>query len=649
MPSLSAISLSNLSRNGASADTAGNRAIVVQVRRRVEQLQKASTDCLQELTLQLKRRVKASCMQRDRTFRSRLIRSGNRDAVEAHSLITEAVRRSLGKSYYDVQLLAGIELTRGRIVQMQTGEGKTITTALPAFRHALTGRGVHIATTNAYLAGRDFEELRPAFELLGMTVGLLPEEHVDEEKRRAYQCDLTFGTGFDFGFDFLRDQLSIRNRPQMPLGQEHVAKLLGYRRSVRKPLQRPHAFTVVDEADGVLVDEATMPLILSSSAGNEATPEVYALARQVADELRVDDDYTLDSTDKRLALTEEGWVESHASLNDRRLPLARPWSKYVLNALRAKLLLERDVDYVVLNGKVQIIDQHTGRIHPERSWRDGLHQAIETKEATEVTAESASDARVTRQRYFQLYDTIAGMTGTAIGVEQELKSFYGLMTVVIPTHRPCLRNTQKLRSFREDSCRNEAIVRETVEMNQQGRPVLVGTRTIRHSLRLSERLRESGLPHRVLNGVQDEEEASIVAQAGHFQAVTIATNMAGRGTDIRLEPASHKAGGLHVIGAEHNLSSRVDRQLAGRAARQGNPGSCRFFAAADDEIFAHDTQLAETIRARADGSGEFHQDLAHEVAAIQSQAELKHFEQRRQMVARDYWLDEILKTLTGVS
>ncbi len=642
---------SQLSQSQTPSLPKRHRVLVERIRDCATELQTHTAQQLRQLSDSLRQQAQLN-LQHSRTKRWSLVHRRRSESfhLQAFALIAEAVRRTLSKTYYDVQLMGGIELTQGRIVQMQTGEGKTLTTALPAFVHSLTGEGVHVATTNAYLARRDCEELRTAFELLGVRVGLLPDEHDDQQKRAAYSCDVTFGTGYEFGFDFLRDQLNLRNRPRLPLGLRHLTTLMGYRQYFAEPLQRQHVFCVIDEADSVLIDEATMPLILSTGSGIPARPEVYQLAHLVAEELREDADFTLHHTDRTIQLTDSGWQRVHEVLLDHPdLPLARHWSVYVRNALHARMLLQRDVDYVVLEGTIRIVDQHTGRIHSERTWRDGLHQAVECCEGVEITAETASDARITRQRYFQQYSRMAGMTGTAAGIEDELTRFYRLSTTVIPTHRPCLRETWPLRSFVESPARDAAIVREVLDLSQAGRPVLVGTRTIRHSKQLSQQLSEAGQSHTVLNGVQDEEEAQIVARAGQARSVTIATNMAGRGTDIQLPSESIRAGGLHVIGAEHNLSARVDRQLAGRAARQGHPGSCRFFAAADDELLAHDESVAERIRGNTDQNGECRNDCTDKLAAIQRRLELRQFQQRQSMVARDHWLDEVLRTLAGTA
>jgi len=568
--------------------------------------------------------------------------------TETLALAAEAVRRATGKRYYDVQLLGGIVLARGCVAEMQTGEGKTLTTLLPAATFALQGRGVHVATTNGYLAQRDCEELRPALALLGLTAGLLPEEHDESAKRQAYRQDVTFGTGYDFGFDFLRDQIALRARDREPLGARLFARMTGRGGARPEPLQRPPACAIIDEADSVLIDEGTMPLILSAPTGEPASRALLQRAAEVARSLTPEVDVDFDIPRRRFEFTAVGWQKLHAGQADIRAALRRPWAVYVENALRAERFLQRDVDYVVRDGAVQIVDPQTGRIHAERSWRDGLHQAVELLAAVEPTAERAADARVTRQRCFQRYPLLAGMTGTAGGVEAELQAFYRLPTVGIPTHRPCQRKQHPTRCFGSAAARDAAVVADAVAASRAGRPVLIGTRTILHSRLLSARLREAGLSHELLNGVQDRAEAEIVAQAGLSGAVTIATNMAGRGTDIRLDDRARAAGGLQVIAAEHHPSRRVDRQLAGRAGRQGDPGSSQVFASADDELFAlADSDLPARLRAACDAHGEAHVDCAREIRALQERLEQQGFAARREMVRRDLWLDGILESLAG--
>ena len=612
------------------------KTVIDAVRRRCDSLPSVSASRLLQLASELREHVTATNSRID-----------DRTLTEAFSLMTESVRRATGKVYYDVQLLGGLALARGAIAEMQTGEGKTLTTGLPAFAHSLTGRGVHVATTNAYLAERDRTELKPAFELLGLSVGLLPDEHDHPAKLEAYQSDITYGTGYEFGFDFLRDQIALRKQPEMRLGTRHLARVAGMRIPEAGLLQRGHTFAIVDEADSVLIDEATMPLILSMSIPDSAAFDLLTLAKRTADELIEDEHFIAEKANRTLEFTEQGWTALHEPLHrNASRGLKRPWSNYVEQALRAKLFLVHDVDYVIVDDEIQIVDQHTGRIHPERSWRDGLHQAIEIREGISMSPEKSSEGRVSRQHYFQHYDQLCGMTGTATGNEFEFREFYGLQVVKIPTHRPCRRRQDPSRFFSDGPSRDAAIADEVCRLHGSGQPVLVGTRTIRHSRQLAARLEAVGLPHAVLNGVQDEDEAAIVSRAGRARAVTIATNMAGRGTDIKPDARAVEAGGLHVIAAEHNTSRRVDRQLAGRAARQGDEGSVQFFVSADDELFiAGESSLPDRIRKTSGDHGESQTRFEDAVQRLQDHMERKHFERRREMVQRDNWMESVLETL----
>lgn len=569
------------------------------------------------------------------------------DMVQAFALMTLAIIRTQQIEFYDVQLLAGHILASGRVAEMQTGEGKTLTAGLPAYWGALTGEGVHVATTNAYLAERDCDELRPAFELLGMSVGFLPSDHEDQIKRHAYRCDITYGTGYEFGFDFLRDQMMFRNRPKLRLGSRHLSLISGQVLKEREPLQHAHAFAIIDEADSVLIDEATMPLVLSGPSAEQPDPAIYHLARKTADDLQPDVDMIITERTRTVEFTEAGWNTIHDVLNASGVTgLRRPWSEYIQQALRARLFLKRDVDYVVNGTEVHIVDQQTGRIHSERSWRDGLHQAVEICEGVPPSDERSSEARVSRQRYYQFYKQMSGLTGTASGSEPEFKSFYELSVVNIPTHRPSQRTQLPSRFFANSNQRDLALAEDVQRRQQTGQPILVGTRTIAHSKVLSNLLMEMRVPHTVLNGVQDETEAEIIGEAGEPGAVTIATNMAGRGTDIRIHPESLAAGGLHVVAAEHHASRRVDRQLIGRSARQGQPGSCQFFVSAEDEIFQiSETDLGEKIQADSQQNGESRKNFADDVKQLQDSLELQAHDRRKSMVQRDNWLESVLDTL----
>lgn len=560
--------------------------------------------------------------------------------IATFALVKEASRRAIGLVHYDEQLLAGIALSTGAIAEMQTGEGKTLASTLPAVLHALGGSGVHVATVNTYLAERDFQLLSPLYELLGLTVGYARDGDPPEEKRRAYSCDVTYATGYELGFDYLRDQVALRQQRRLPVGRRVRDGLRGI--SVASPaVQRGHAFVIIDEVDSVLIDEANTPLILSAPRhGQLSSHEAYLHANELAKKLDPDCDYVYESANDSLTLTEQGSRKVHENIPFvAKNALARPWSMYIEQALRAQLLYEKDVHYVVRDDVVQIVDEYTGRIFTERSWRDGLHQAIEAKEGVPFSDEKRSIARISRQRYFQMYARLCGMTGTACGHEREFRQFYGLPVVSIPLRKPCRRDTFPTRYFSTAQEKWKAIAEDITSRHRLGQPVLVGTRTIANSRHLASLLTRSGVPFRLLNGIQDEDEAALVAAAGERGAVTIATNMAGRGTDIKPTVASIDCGGLHVIGAEHHDSQRIDRQLAGRAARQGDPGSCQFFVSAEDDLVRrHAPQLAAAIQ-RLDPQGATNQDFDKSIRQIQRRVEYANYEKRERLLRHELWLD----------
>jgi len=563
---------------------------------------------------------------------------------ETFSLVLEATRRKLHMSYYEVQLLSGIVLATGAIAEMKTGEGKTLVTALPACLGALSDAGVHVATVNSYLAERDFETLLPVYKMLGLSVGLLRDNDTPQDKRAAYQSDITYGTGYEFGFDYLRDQLVLQAETRMPLGQKFLLELKGRLAGVTETVQSKLHFAIIDEVDSVLIDEANTPLVISGPNGAfQSESSVFLQAKSLAEQLVEEKHFEVDRQKRKIELTEDGLDDAFKHTPSS---IFRPWSIYVEQALRARLLMQRDVDYVVVDDKVKIVDQYTGRIFDERTWRDGLHQAVEAKECATVTEENRSLARISRQRFYQQYETLSGMTGTAIGHEAEFEEFYKLSVVAVPLRKPCLRTKIRPRFFVDQSAKLEAAAEQIADLHAANRPVLVGTRTIAASLALSQRLRDLHVPHKVLNGVQDEDEAHIVSRAGLEGAVTIATNMAGRGTDIKLSKATRDLGGLFVISLEFHDSVRIDRQLEGRAARQGDPGAAQFFASADDELFKqHAPKLATAIERAAKSSGESKKNFASQVQRLQNKTEQKSFENRRAVYLQQQWLDKLLTTI----
>lgn len=564
--------------------------------------------------------------------------------VPGFALVSEAFRRMLGIQLYDVQLRAGLALVRPAIAQMQTGEGKTFAASLPALVYALAGGGVHVMTVNAYLAQRDYEQLKPVYEVLGITVGFLEADASPEAKRAAYSCDVTYGPGYEFGFDYLRDQAQLLARGPQRLGDSFRERL----RNDAPPsplVQRGHAVAIVDEIDSVLLDEATTPLVLACGgqlpAGNAS---VYRAAAAAARRLEPGTDFW-DEGQRKGQLTRQG-VETLVG-RQHEIPahgLQRPWRDYVETALRADWQFRRDVEYIVRHDQILLVDQHTGRIFADRSWQDGLHQAVQAKEGVTITNEQGTLARITRQRFFRLYGTVCGMTGTAMTSRDEFKKVYGLRVVEIPTHRPCLRRHEPARQFADQASKRQAIADDVAVRHQRQQPVLVGTQTISESQLMSKLLDDRRVPHRVLNGKQDEAEAAIVGRAGELGAVTIATNMAGRGTDIPLGSGVAELGGLHVIVCEPHESARVDRQLIGRSARQGDPGACQQFASADDDTIRNFApRLAERMRREAGADGEVARDVLPELAHIQRQVEQLRFQQRRQMYAHDDWLESMLR------
>jgi len=568
-----------------------------------------------------------------------------RDVIaEVFACVSEAVFRTLGMRYYDVQLLAGLVLATGAIAEMKTGEGKTIVSALPATLAATVGRGVHVATVNSYLAERDCELLAPVYELLGLSVGLLRDGDSSTEKREAYASDVTYGTGYEFGFDFLRDQIALQSAENRSLGEGFLATLHGLNRSSSVTVQRELAFSIIDEIDSVLLDEANTPLVISGPNDTHGTnASVFERAREMVSQLTEDVDYEIETRTKRVSLTEAGFERI---FEDQPPATSRPWNIYVEQALRAEFVFQRDVDYVVQQGEVRIVDPYTGRIFDERTWREGLHQAVELKEAVEITSENRSLAQVSRQQFYQQYESLCGMTGTALGHEAELERFYKLAIVKIPQRKLCKRKTQRPRLFLDRQHKIRAVAESIRELHETGRPVLVGTRTIHATGELSAQLAAMDIEHQVLNGTQDAKEAEIVSRAGRVGMILIATNMAGRGTDIKLSSEAESLGGLHVIGFEFHDSVRIDRQLAGRAGRQGQPGSVQFFASAEDDLLERfDPRLAESIELQSRGSGECSRDLTAAIRKVQCAAQVESYQQRCAIFRQQQWLNKVLTTI----
>ncbi|WP_149095592.1 preprotein translocase subunit SecA [Paenibacillus terrae] len=482
---------------------------------------------------------------------------------DAFATVREASKRVLGKRHYDVQMLGGIALHEGKIAEMKTGEGKTLVGTLPVYLNALLGKGVHVVTVNDYLAQRDSGEMGQVYNFLGMSVGLNLSGLGHGEKQAAYACDITYGTNNEFGFDYLRDNM-VLYKEQM--------------------VQRPLYFCIIDEVDSILVDEARTPLIISGQA--QKSTELYFAADRFVKSLNVEEDYTLDIKVKSVALTENGVskAENFFGLENLYDQESVTINHHIVQALKANAIMRLDVDYVVADGEVLIVDEFTGRLMAGRRYSDGLHQAIEAKENIVVQNESMTLATITFQNYFRMYRKLAGMTGTAKTEEEEFKKIYGLEVLQIPTNRANQRVDMPDVVYKSVKGKFHAVVDEIVERHKNNQPILVGTISIENSELLSEMLKRKGVRHKVLNAKYHAEEAEIISRAGEAGSVTIATNMAGRGTDIVLGESVASIGGLHIIGTERHESRRIDNQLRGRAGRQGDPGSTQFYLSLGDEL-----------------------------------------------------------------
>ena len=569
---------------------------------------------------------------------------------EGFALAREASRRVTGLFHYAEQILAGLALVRGGVAEMATGEGKTLAIILPAFVFGLTGEGVHVVTVNSYLAGRDHEFARPIFAKLGLSCGFLPERVAPAVKLAEYQQDITYGVGYEFGFDYMRDQLALLRCPHPGPRERLRDALLGTRAPLPDLCQRPgRAYTIIDEVDSVLIDEAGSPLVISEAVNSDGeVRDPYDRARDLAGVLEEGQHYRFEPAQRRIELTVAGSERIHECHNIPWELLRRPWESYVMNALKAQFLFLRDVHYVVDDeDKVVIVDEFTGRRHEERTWREGLHQAVESKENVEIRSETETAASITRQRYFRLYERMCGLTGTAAESAGEFWRFFEMPVEPIRLHRPCIRKVEPERVFQTQAQMFDAILVDLHERYQRGQPVLVGTRNIRISEAIAERLAAIGLPHAVLTAKQDGEESDIVASAGQVGSILIATNMAGRGTHIDLSPEAEAVGGLHVLCVERNDSVRIDRQLIGRGARQGQPGSAQFFVSAEDflmENYGGDA-VKKLQRARADDQGELSGRLSRLFDEVQENVELQRYESRLQMDERDRWVEDTRRSL----
>lgn len=638
------------------------RKIVTKINSYESSIQALSDDELRQKTEEFKQRHQAG-------------ESLDKLLPEAFAVCREASKRVNGMRHYDVQLIGGMALHEGKIAEMKTGEGKTLMATLAIYLNAISGKGVHVVTVNDYLANRDAQLNRPLFDFLGLTVGVVYSQQAPQEKFAAYRADITYGTNNEYGFDYLRDNMVF---------------------SLSEKKQRPLNYCIIDEIDSILIDEARTPLIISGQAEDSA--HLYALIDNIVERLvrskdeednknNTDGDFWIDEKNRTIEISEKGYEkiesflvevgelgENESLYSPARLPLLA----HAQAAIRAHHLFVKNIHYIVQDGEVIIVDENTGRTMPGRRWSDGLHQAVEAKEGVEIQAENQTMATTTFQNYFRLYDKLSGMTGTADTEAAELKSTYDLDVVIIPTHRPIARIDMDDQIFLTKLGKYKGIIREIKQITEKGAPVLVGTATIEASEELSYLLNQEGIAHNVLNAKQHEREADIIAQAGRPRAVTIATNMAGRGTDIILggnwqaELETHEvitdemrhealtawqarhdevlaAGGLHIIGSERHESRRIDNQLRGRAGRQGDPGQSRFFLSLEDDlmrIFAGDriTSMFRAMGLKEDEAIE-HKMVSRSIENAQGKVEARDFDARKSLLKYDDIANEQRKVI----
>ena len=553
-------------------------------------------------------------------FREKLKNGVSLDDIltEAFAVAREASRRTMMMRPFDVQIIGGIVLHEGKIAEMKTGEGKTLAATMPLYLNALEGKGCHVVTVNDYLAKRDAEWMGPIYNFLGLSVGVIIHGIEDEDRRRAYAADITYGTNNEFGFDYLRDNMKF---------------------SLEEYVQREFNFAIVDEVDSILIDEARTPLIISGPS-DESTDK-YNKINQVIPRLKKEVDYTVDEKSKTVVLTEEGVATVEKLLNVQNLyePKNIEIVHHVNQALRAHTLFKRDVDYLVKDGQVVIVDEFTGRVMPGRRYSDGLHQALEAKERVKIEKENQTLASITFQNYFRMYKKLAGMTGTADTEAEEFKKIYNLEVVVIPTNMPMIREDHNDLIYKTEQEKIKAVIEEVKALNKAKRPVLIGTISIEKSEMLSKHLTRAGVKHHVLNAKNHEKEAEIVAQAGQPGQVTISTNMAGRGTDIKLGENVANLGGLHILGTERHESRRIDNQLRGRSGRQGDKGSSRFYLSLEDDllrIFGAEriSTIMDTIGIEEDQPIE-HKYISKAIENAQKRVEGQNFDIRKHLLDYD--------------
>jgi len=558
-------------------------------------------------------------------FRARLADGTTLDDLlpEAFAVVREASRRTLGLRHFDVQLIGGIVLHQGKIAEMVTGEGKTLVATLAAYLNALPALGVHVVTVNDYLARRDRDWMGPIFEALGMTVGAIQSDMNNAQRKVEYACDITYGTNNEFGFDYLRDNMKF---------------------SFNDQVQKRQHFAIIDEVDSILIDEARTPLIISGPA--ERSTEKYYKANRIAKKLEPGTHFEVKEKEHIVVLSEEGIeaAENLAGVDSFYTGENMDWPHHIEQALRAHQLYKRDVDYIVKAGDIIIVDEFTGRLMHGRRWSDGLHQAVEAKENLKIKDENQTLATITFQNFFRLYDKLSGMTGTAMTEAAEFDKIYSLDVVSIPTNRPLIRKSYNDVVYRTKKEKWSAIVEEIAAAHETGRPILVGTISIENSELLSEMLQRRGIPHEVLNAKHHEREAQIVAKAGQGGNVTIATNMAGRGTDIVLGAGVAERGGLHIVGTERHEARRIDNQLRGRSGRQGDPGSSRFFLSLQDDlmrVFASDRVSAILGKLGMQEGQDIQSPMVNRaIERAQKKVEGHNFEIRKNLLEYDKVMDE---------
>ena len=602
------------------------RRMVGRVLDREVQLSRSSDEDLRTLSLSL-------------AYRARAGEPLDRLLVQAFSLVREATQRRLGMQHYPVQVQGGVALHSGSITEMQTGEGKTLTAALPLYLNALAGHGAHLATANDYLAARDAEWLRPVYESLGLSVGVIGANMPRLARQKAYACDITYGTAKEFGFDFLKDQLLKRRLAEGH--RDFLGPMLGHQSSrsqAEEPLQRKLWFALVDEADSVLIDDARTPLILSAvpSKNLRAAEAAFVWAADVASQFEAETHFRIPPEQGTARLTADG------RRLVRSLPKPEPMKplgqvelyEYAERAIQVFGNYHRDRQYIVQDGEIVIVDESTGRLAEGRKWRDGVHQAVEAKEGLSISLATTNAAQITVQQFFRLYRQLAGMTGTAVSAAGELKQVYGRSVVPIATHRPCRRINTPDAVFATAEEKWQAIAEEALRLQTAGRPVLIGTRSIEQSETLARHLRQAGVEFSLLHARHLEAEAKIVAEAGRAGRVTVATNMAGRGTDIELGEGVAEMGGLHVILTELHDSARIDRQLIGRSARQGDPGSFARRLSWEDGVlkagFGEDE--AEELKRVHGGSSSSARSAIRLFEKAQEKVERKHAQSRHRLM-----------------